>query len=67
MIKGEIGKGNYLLSSVHFELQKEPYNELVVKTAVEEELKDELKLYDRLNENYGNELWEEVKKLIRKL
>ena len=31
------------------------------------ELKDELKLYDRLNENYGNELWEEVKKLIRKL
>lgn len=67
VIKGEIGKGNYLLSSVHFELQKEPYNELVVKTAAEEELKDELKLYDRLNENYGNELWEEVKKLIRKL
>ncbi|BBM36838.1 BPL-N domain-containing protein [Pseudoleptotrichia goodfellowii] len=64
IIKGKFGNGSYFLSSIHFELQKKYYKEIVLDKARKEEYEQETELYNCLNDNYGNEIWEIIKKEI---
>lgn len=61
IITGKVGKGNYILSSVHFELQKECYEKIILKNSFEKEYERELLLYNELDDKYGNEIWDFIK------
>lgn len=66
VIKGKIGKGNYLLSAVHFELEKEQYRKFVLEKADMKDKDREKIICDYFTENYGNRIWNEIVKVINK-
>ncbi len=66
IIKGKIGKGNYLLSAVHFELEKEQYRKFVLEKADIKDKDREKIICDYFTENYGNRIWNEIVKIINK-
>ena len=66
VIKGKIGKGNYLLSAVHFELEKEQYRKFVLEKADMKDKDREKIICDYFTENYGNRIWNEIVKIINK-
>lgn len=66
IIKGKIGKGNYLLSAVHFELEKEQYRKFVLEKADMKDKDREKIICDYFTENYGNRIWNEIVKIINK-
>lgn len=63
-VTGIKDKGRYFLSSIHFELQKDIYDELVVKKAEKNDYPAEKKICEQLMDNYGDRLWEEIRKII---
>ena len=66
VIKGKIGKGNYLLSAVHFELEKEQYRKFVLEKADMKDKDKEEIICNHFTENYGNRIWNEIVKIINK-
>ena len=66
VIKGKAGKGNYLLSAVHFELEKEQYRKFVLEKADMKDKDKEEIICSHFTENYGNRIWNEIVKIINK-
>ena len=66
VIKGKVEKGNYLLSAVHFELEKEQYRKFVLEKADMKDKDRENTICNYFTENYGNRIWNEIVKIINK-
>ncbi|RRD40042.1 biotin--protein ligase [Leptotrichia sp. OH3620_COT-345] len=64
IIAGTKGKGKYFLSSIHFELQKNIYEELVVKKTGKADYPIEKEICKYMKSNYGDRIWEEIRKII---
>lgn len=68
IIKGEIGKGKYFLSSVHFELQGDIYKKIILDNMEndigEGEKLREKEIYSKLTKNYGNNVWKLLKDIL---
>lgn len=65
MIQGNFGDGKYFLSSVHFELQKEPYEKIVMENAPSDEISYERELFESFYDGYGDEIWEKIKNYFK--
>lgn len=61
IIQGNYGKGYYLLSSVHFELQPEAYQKYVLNQCDNQDLKQERIIYRYLNSRYGEAIWQIIR------
>ncbi|KAE9534145.1 biotin--protein ligase [Ursidibacter arcticus] len=65
IIYGTLGKGHYLLSGVHFELQASIYQEYVVDNT--ESLPDKIKeqhIMQQLTFDYGDTIWEKIREIL---
>lgn len=59
IIEGQLGKGYYLLSGVHFELQAVIYQQKMVNCCENLEIKaQEEAIYAYFNTNYGEQIWQ---------
>lgn len=65
IISGKVGRGHYLLSGVHFELQAVSYRHYVVNLAPQAELPQEQALCRLLNTQYGSRVWQVLQQLLQ--
>ncbi|MDH2925521.1 glutamine amidotransferase-like uncharacterized protein [Nicoletella semolina] len=64
IISGNFGSGKYLLSGVHFELQRQPYEKIVLNHCSIEDYEQEKQLVQWFTEDYGQEVWWILNSLI---
>lgn len=65
IVEGHLGKGYYLLSGVHFELQAVIYQQKIVNCYESLETKaQEEAIYAYFDENYGSQIWQHLKKRL---
>ncbi|WP_078236293.1 BPL-N domain-containing protein [Haemophilus paracuniculus] len=60
IVGGQFGKGRYLLSSVHFELDPQCYAELIVKNSPESDRLSEQEIHRALQQSQGKSVWQLV-------
>ena len=66
VVTGEMGKGKYLLSGVHFELCADRYYEYVVAQAKPSEVEKEKVLFEGINhQRYGFLIYNHIQKMIK--
>ncbi|KAE9542201.1 biotin--protein ligase [Ursidibacter maritimus] len=65
IIYGTLGKGHYLLSGVHFELQASIYQEYVVANtkSLSEKIKEQ-QIMQQLTFDYGETVWEKIREIL---
>lgn len=65
IVAGSVGKGGYLLSGVHFELEATAYQQYVIQPAAAHEKDQERQLAPLFQEDYGKIIWLEVMQAVR--
>ncbi len=66
IVKGRLGKGSYLLSGVHFEIQEETYRRYVLEKSEGKDRRKEEAICNHFGKNYGSRVWKEVFPTFRK-
>lgn len=60
IVKGKIGKGSYLISGVHFEIQAEVYRKYILGKSEGKDRGKEEAICNYLEDGYGSRIWKEV-------
>lgn len=64
IVSGQFGKGRYLLSSVHFELDPQCYQELIVKHSPKSDRLQEQAIAQALQQSQGKAVWQMIKNML---
>lgn len=66
IITGQFGKGQYILSGVHFELQPVTYQKYVLDKINDPEVfSQEMRIYQQIPPQYGSQIWQHLRAFIK--
>lgn len=65
VVAGKFGKGNYLLSGVHFELEETIYHKSIVNLCKNmQERQQEIRISQHFDKKYGLPIWQAIRKIL---